>query len=84
MKRDLCIVYEGKLYLIVNIMHNCSHSLRGLCGLKSYTYPLGFLSASSQSARTVWIEIALVEAAEAVEASQSARTVWIEIILQTI
>ena len=34
MKRDLCIVYEGKLYLIVNIMHNCSHSLRGLCGLK--------------------------------------------------
>ena len=81
MKRDLCIVYEGKLYLIVNIMHNCSHSLRGLCGLKLRIVPMACFVHVSQSARTVWIEISTVLFELTDNRSQSARTVWIEIVL---
>ena len=68
------------MYLIVNIMHNCSHSLRGLCGLKCHTLRNIKSVHMSQSARTVWIEIGyFMEIEEGTFSSQSARTVWIEI-----
>ena len=34
-----------------------SHSLRGLCGLKSYRINQARISRGSQPARAVWIEI---------------------------
>ena len=59
---------------------NLSHSLRGLCGLKSYINDKNVLGFESQPARAVWIEIASRLAISGCNASQPARAVWIEML----
>ena len=56
-----------------------SHSLRGLCGLKSMGILVYVSMCMSQPARAVWIEISSLKSGWAHGKSQPARAVWIEI-----
>ena len=70
-----------EIVLFIGLIMNCqSHSLRGLCGLKSSGADMFADTYRSQPAR---IEIFLVDGYCRLDPSQPARAVWIEIICQT-
>ena len=56
-KWTLWIICNNVCWYEVFVEHNCCHSLRGLCGLKSDGIFYCDIAIGSQPARAVWIEI---------------------------